>query len=166
MRKLMLAVAAILVLAGPGSANAGPLLELSVGSGFRFDPTPIERIPTNLMLTGGYSFAGVVKLELGAVANLGDVEHSDFEVDLRPMVVLAPPGFPLYLRGIFGVSGLVEGPRDINYGGALGTDFGLFGVGAFLEAGALSRRIEVPTPAGTAKDTVWMAEGRFGVYWD
>ena len=166
MRKLVLGVAALAMLAGPAPASAGPLLELSVGSGFRFQPKTIERIPTNLMLTGGYSFAGTLKLELGAVANLGDVENSDFEVDLRPMVVVAPPAFPVYLRAILGVTGLVDGPRDINYGGALGWDLGALGVGVFIEAGALSRRIEVPTATGTAKDTVWIAEGRIGGYWD
>jgi hypothetical protein len=164
MKKLWsgLAALALALLLGPASARAGGLFEASVGSGVRWDPSPTERIPTNVMLTGGYSFAGMLKLELGVVGNLGDVKHSKFDLDLRPMVVVAPPVLPIYLRGILGVSGLVEGPQALNYGGALGLRVGLLGVGAFLEAGALSRRIKV----GTEKKDAWMAEGRLGVYFD
>jgi hypothetical protein len=114
------------------------------------------------MLTGGYSFAGVLKLELGVVGNLGDVKDSKFDLDLRPMVVIAPPIIPFYLRGILGVAGLVSGPESLNYGGALGARLGALGVGAFLEAGALSRRIKI---GGEHKDA-WVAEGRLGIYFD
>ncbi len=153
---------ALVMLAGPAVARAGTIIEGSVGSGFRWDPSPVERIPTNVMLAAGYSFASVLKLELGVVGNLADVKHSKFDLDLRPMIVLKPPVLPFYVRGILGVSGLVEGPAALNYGGALGVRLGLLGVGAFLEAGALSRRVKFN---GENKDS-WVAEGRLGVYWD
>ncbi len=161
MAKLFSALVATALLAAPLSARAGGLIEGSVGSGFRWDPTPVERIPTNLMLTAGYSFP-IVKLELGVVGNLSDVKGSKFDLDLRPMLVVKPPLLPFYGRAIVGMSGLVEGPARFNYGGALGVRIGALGVGAFLEAGALSRRVKV---ADKERDT-WMAEGRLGVYWD
>lgn len=161
MTKLTPALAALALLLSPLTARAGWMFEGSAGSGFRFEPTPVERIPTNLMLAGGYSFP-VIKLELGLVGNLADVEHSKFDLDLRPMIVVKPPLFPVYARGILGVSGLVEGPSALTYGAALGVRLGALGLGVFAEAGVLSRRLEIEN---REKDT-WMAEGRLGVYWD
>ena len=127
MAKLSHALIALLLFLGPAFARAGGVYEASAGSGVRWVPSPVERIPTNLMLTGGYSFAGVLKLELGVVGNLGDVKNSKFDLDLRPMVVIAPPIIPFYLRGILGVAGLVSGPESLNYGGALGARLGRSG---------------------------------------
>lgn len=166
MKRLVLSAAALAILAGPLSARAGVVLELSAGSGFRWDPSPTERTPTNLMIAPGYSLGGMLKLELGVLANLADVKGSKFDVDLRPMVVIAPPLFPLYLRGIFAVTNLANGPQKIQYGGALGVSFGLFGVGGFVEAGIVPRVVEVSTPAGKTDQTHRLAEGRVGVYWD
>lgn len=162
----MLVAAALALLLGPAAARAGVLVEVSAGSGFRYDPKPIERMPTNVMIAPGYSIAGMLKLELGLAANLSDVKGSKFELDLRPMVVLSPPLFPLYGRAIFAVSNLMEGPQKVQYGGALGTSFGLLGFGVFFEAGLLHRTLAV-TDAGVTKDVDrWVAEGRLGVYWD
>ncbi len=144
----------------PLSARADLLFEGSVGSGFTLSPHVGDRIPTNLMLTGGYSLA-IVKLELGVVGNLGDVAGSKFDVDLRPMVVVKPPLFPVYVRGILGVSGLVEGPSGVTYGAAVGARLGALGLGAFVEAGALARRMKVNDKDRDA----WLAEGRIGFYW-
>lgn len=167
MKRLFLTAAALAVLAVPATSRAGFVLELSAGSGFRWDPTPTERIPTNVMLAPGVSFAGMLKLELGLVANLADVKGSDFDIDLRPMIVIAPPILPIYARGIFAVTNLTNGPQKIQYGGALGVAFGLFGVGAFVEAGIVPRVVEVPTATGGKRDvTHKIAEGRVGVYWD
>ena len=160
MAKLFPALVASALLLAPLSARAGLVFEGSAGSGFTLSPHAGDRIPTNLMLAGGYSFP-VVRLELGVVGNLADVSHSKFDLDLRPMLMVKPPLFPLYARVIAGVSGLVEGPSAFTYGGALGVRLGL-GVGAFVEAGALAKRMKV-----NAKDKdVWFAEGRLGIYWD
>jgi hypothetical protein len=163
MAKLSSAVVALALFLCPIAAHAGGLLEGSVGSGFRWQPSPVERIPTNVELTLGYSFP-VVKLELGGVANFNDVKNSKFNVDLRPMLVVKPPAFPFYFRGILSYSNLVEGPKTFGYGGAIGSRFGppVGGVGVFLEAGAIMKRVEV---LAVEKDT-WVAEGRLGFYWD
>jgi hypothetical protein len=168
MRKIAWSVlAAALALAAPTAARAGVVLELSAGSGATVDPSPASRIPTNVMLAGGFSFASLLKLELGTVANFGDVKSSKFNMDLRPMAVVSPPLFPLYLRGILTVTNLVRDSVKIGYGGGLGASFGVAGVGAFLEADALSRIVEVPTVTGGTRDkTTWTAEGRLGVRWD
>ena len=94
MAKLSTLFIALLLFLGPAFARAGGIYEASAGSGVRWVPSPVERIPTNLMLTGGYSFAGVLKLELGVVGNLGDVKSSKFDLDLRPMVVIRRPSSP------------------------------------------------------------------------
>ncbi len=161
MAKPLPAVVAAALLLAPLSAHAGLVFEGSAGSGFTLSPNAGDRIPTNLMLAGGYSFP-VVRLELGVVGNLADVSNSKFDLDLRPMLMVKPPLFPLYGRVIAGVSGLVEGPSSFTYGGAVGVRLGAVGVGAFLEAGALTKRMKV-----NAKDKdVWFAEGRLGIYWD
>jgi hypothetical protein len=163
MRKYILGALAVALLAGPAVANAGMLVEVSAGSGAAYDPKPVARIPTNIMVAPGYSFASMLKLELGVLGNLGDVKDSKFDLDLRPMVVVKPPLFPIYLRGIVGVTSLVDGPRKFTYGGALGMDFGALGVGMFLEAGFVPRRVEIP---GGADQTIKVVEGRLGAYWD
>jgi hypothetical protein len=119
------------------------------------------------MLASGFSFAGMLKLELGLLGNLGDVQNSKFDLALRPMIVISPPLIPLYIRGIFAVNGLVEGPTRIAYGGALGLSFGLFGIGVFLEAGYLPQDIDIPDETGKdVKTRVKLVEGRLGAYWD
>ncbi len=161
MAKLISAVVALALSLVPFSARAGVIWEGSVGSGFRWDPSPVERVPTNLMLAVGYSMP-VFKLELGAMGNLGDVKHSKFDLELRPMLVVKPPVLPFYGRAILGVSGLVQKPVGLVYGGAVGVRLGAMGVGAFLEAGAVAKRLRIEDHD---KD-VWYAEGRLGVYWD
>ncbi len=161
MAKLSSALVAAALLLAPLSARAGFLLEGSVGSGLTLSPHSGDRIPTNLMLTGGSSFP-VIKLELGALASLADVDNSKFDIDLRPMLVVKPPLLPVYGRAILGVSGLVEGPSSLTYGAALGVRLGVLGVGAFAEVGALAKRIKVDDKN---KDS-WFAEGRIGFYWD
>jgi hypothetical protein len=161
MAKLFSAALALTLCLAPLSARAGGLFEASLGSGIRWDPEPTERIPTNVMLAAGYSFP-VVKLELGALANLGDVENSEFDIDLRPMIVVKPPLFPLYARGILSYGNLVEGPKSFGYGAALGVRIGALGVGGFLEAGALTKKVKI----GDEEEDIWFAEGRLGVYWD
>ena len=165
MKRMILSAAALALLLGPAAARASLTVELSAGSGFRYDPSPTERTPTNVMVAPGYSFAGMLKLELGLVGNLGDVKGSKFDLDLRPMLVLSPPLFPIYARAIFAVTNLTNGPQKLQYGGALGTSFGALGFGGFLEAGLVPRVVELVDPTTGAKSdkTFWLAEGRVGV---
>jgi hypothetical protein len=161
MAKLYSAVVALALSLFPVAASAGTIFELSVGSGVRWQPTPTERVPTSAMLAVGYSMP-VFKFELGALVSGSDVKHYKSDVDLRPMVVVKPPGIPFYGRAIVGVSNLVNGPQAFCYGGAVGVRMGAVGVGAFLEAGAIAKRAKIND---VNKDT-WIAEGRLGVYWD
>ncbi len=136
MAKLLSAAVALALFVSPVTARAGGLIEGSLGSGLRWDPSPTERIPTTVMLTAGYSFP-MVKLELGALAALADVDNSKFDIDLRPMLVVKPPAFPIYFRGILSWGNLIEGPKNFGYGAAVGMRFGLK-LGVFVEAGALT----------------------------
>jgi hypothetical protein len=113
----------------------------------------------------------MLKLELGAVANLGDVSASysaggsKFDVDLRGMVVVSPPLFPLYIRGIAGATSLKSKPAKFTWGGALGIGFGLFGIGAFGEIGAMQKAYQVvdPVTAVESEKKGLQIEGRVGV---
>jgi hypothetical protein len=175
--KLPVLVAA-LALAAPAAARAGLLLEGSAGLGVQLSPS-VERAPVNVMLAPGYGIdilGTKLKLELGLLGNLGDVRSSKFDLELRPMVVLAPPILPLYLRGIVAVQNLVNGPTNWAYGGALGTSFSLFGLGVFIEAGVLPRNAKIDTttnmpvvgstPNPTKDEFRWFAEGRVGAFFE
>jgi hypothetical protein len=174
MRKVLVAVAA-LALVTPLAASAGPVLEGSVGMGAQLQPS-VDRAPVNLMLAPGWGFAGILKLELGLVAALGDVQNSKFDLEVRPMVVISPPLFPLYVRGILAVQNLVNGPTTFAYGGALGLSASLFGAGLFIEAGVLPRNVKVAvatnlpvvgtTTAATKDEFRWFMEGRVGAFYD
>jgi hypothetical protein len=170
MRRISLGLLALTLLASPLAARAGFLFEASIGSGVRTGVGSNERIPTNLMATVGFGITDMLKLEVGGVANFGDVNGPDaakpssYDVDVRGMVVIAPPAFPLYFRGIYGATSLKVGPVKPTYGGAVGIGFGLFGIGAFGELGALQRSYEVAVPGGgSSSEKGWQIEGRFGL---
>ena len=116
------------------------------------------RIPTNLMIAPGYGFGTFLRAELGLVTAFGDAKNSDFDLELRPMLVIAPPVIPVYGRAVFAVTNLLgDGDTIIAYGGAVGVVFDLMDtVGVFAEAGLLPRSVN---------DTMtWIVEGRAGVY--
>jgi hypothetical protein len=170
MKKLPLGLLALTLLASPIAARAGFLFEASVGSGVRAGIGSTERIPTNVMATLGYGFTDMLKLELGALANLGDAKASfsnsgsKLDFDLRPMIVISPPLMPVYLRAIAGITSLKVKPTKFSYGAALGVGFGLFGVGAFGEVGAMQHRYEITVPSvGTVGKDGWQIEGRLGI---
>jgi hypothetical protein len=164
MRPLHVALVAA-ALALPAAARPDTTLALSAGTGTQTSPR--ERMPTNVMLAPGYAL-GPIRAELGIVGALADVTspttgRTRAELELRPMLVLAPPASPLYARAILAVTNLVDGPRDLAYGGALGLSFGMLGASAFVEAGALPRSIAVAQAGGGTKDELrWVVEGRLG----
>ena len=150
MRRLTLVAAAALGLSLlPRPVLAGPLLEASVGMGAQQDPSTFQRTQTSLMLAPGWEFAGILKLELGFGANLADTASSRFELELRPMLVVSPPLFPLYLRGIAVVQNLVNGPTTAGYGGALG-----YATSTRRLAGRWRRRTMRPAPGCMSEVTV------------
>jgi hypothetical protein len=176
MRKFLLATLALTLLASPAAASAGGLhLELSLGSGVTAGVGTTERVPTTVGAAVGYGFTDMLKLQVGAFVGLGDVQDStvsstadDQNLDLRAMVKIEPPVFPLYFRGIMGITDLVKGEQNFTWGGAVGMGFGLFGIGGFVEAGAMQKTFNytVPgAPAGTPEVSQkgWQVEGRIGV---
>ena len=168
-RMRALALTSLLALAVPGAAQAGFLVEGSLGVGWQLSPD-VTRTPVNVMVAPGWAFVDdIVRLQLGLVGSLGDVQNSKFDLELRPMVTVSPPLFPLYLRAILAVQNLTEhsGPLTWAYGGALGLRFGVLGAGAFIEAGVLPRNVKVVTSSGTSQDEFrWFGEARAGAYWE
>lgn len=142
MRKLVLAgITAVLLAAPLQQAKAGFLLEGSLGSGVQTKPS-IQRIPTNVMVTPGYSLLGMLALQLGIVADLPDVEAGEFDLQLRPMLKIDPPVLPVYGRIILAATNLLgDGDPVMAYGGTLGVGFSLAGLGAFAELGVLPRSV-------------------------
>lgn len=155
MRRWFQAALVLGLLALAPAANAGWVLEASVGKGVKVSPDPVAATQTNLMIAPGYAILDIVRLELGVVADLPDVKESNFDLQLRPMIVVAPPILPLYGRAIFAVTNL-RGPGDtvIAYGAAAGLKFGLGPVGVFAEAGLL--------PQSVLSKVNWVIEGRLG----
>ena len=152
MSKLSTALAVLAFCAVPLTAQAGFVVEGSVGKGLTVDP--LDDTATNIMIAPGYGLGEILRLELGFAFNLPDV--GDFDLELRPMLVLDPPLFPVYGRLILGVTGLLS-DVVIAYGGALGVGGSLFGIGAFAEVGVLPRSV--------ADTMFWVIEGRLGVYY-
>jgi hypothetical protein len=150
------AVAALAAVPAPASADA--VVEASVGVPWRTNGDT-ERLPTNVMLAPGFAF-GPLRAQLGLAAGLGDVQESDFELEFRPMLTFQPPVVPLYGRLILAVTNLLDGPRDVAYGGALGLRFGLLGAEVFLEGGVLPRTVDVEGPSDPF---LWVVEGRAGL---
>jgi hypothetical protein len=175
MRKLVLGLLALTLLASPAAASAGGLhLELSVGSGVAagLSASGTQRVPTTIGAAVGYGFTDMLKLQLGAFYGLGDVTSAsapanfdEKNLDLRAMLKIEPPVFPLYFRGIMGITDLVKGTQNFTWGGAVGMGFGLFGIGGFVEAGAMQRTYTLPVPAGapSVSEKGWQVEGRVGV---
>ena len=142
----------------PSSAHAGWVIEGSVGKGGRVnDPRGWE--PTTVMAAPGYEFLGILRAQLGLVGALGDVKNSKFDLQLRPMVGIYPPILPLYARAIFVYENLLNKPRHVAVGGAVGIKIGLpfIGLGLFAEGACIPRFVDSKTEA--------VVEGRLGAFW-
>lgn len=172
MRALLLA--SLLALA-PATAHAGLLVEGSLGSGWQTSDqvttasgaTLQGATPMQLMVAPGWGFADVVRLQVGFLGHLGDSNASSFDFELRPMVSVQPPAFPMYLRAIFAVQNLsTDRDTKVSFGGALGFRMGVAGIGAFVEAGVLPRTVQVAVGSGTEDRSIWFIEGRAGAYFE
>lgn len=162
MRRFIFALVFASTLAAPAAARAGFILEASVGKGAQLSPD-LQAEQVNIMLAPGVTILSLLRLELGFVNNLPDTENGKYNLELRPMVVVAPPLLPLYGRLIFAFTNLLgrdELEREIAYGAALGIKLGLGPIGVFAEAGLLPRSREI-----NMKDEMsWVLEGRLGAY--
>jgi hypothetical protein len=176
MRKFLVAAILTAMTLLPAAARAGFLMEASLGKGYTAAPKDSrgwEQL--NLELAPGYSpslpVLSMFRLQLGIVMDFADKKASTTDMELRPMLSLVPPVFPLYGRVIVGVSHLLErgdSKRKFVYGGALGVKIGLPGIafvpalGVFAEVGLLPRTIDATATAASA--TAWTIEGRVGAY--
>src|SRR4051794_3982865 len=132
MRRWFQATLVLGLLVAAPAARAGWIVEGSVGKGVNVSPKPVKATQTNLMIAPGYTIIDLVRLELGFVGDLPDIKASKFDLQLRPMLVVAPPIFPLYGRAIFAIQNVFHnnGPKTvIAYGAAAGLKFGLGPVG-------------------------------------
>ena len=124
----------------PGSASATWFLEGSFGIPWQTSPV-VVRQQLNLMGTPGYGlFDDVLRLELGLVANLADLENSKFNVGLRPMVAVHPPVVPIYGKVIFDWND-IGNTSTTTLGGALGLSLGLGPASFLLEGDYLPRSV-------------------------
>ena len=130
-----------------------------MGKGVRVSPSPVTATQTNLMLAPGVGLLDdILRLEVGFVGDLPDISNSKFDLQIRPMVVVAPPILPIYGRAIFAVANVFHnnGTKTLfAYGAAAGIKFGLGPVGVFAEAGFLPRSV--------MSRINWVIEGRAGV---
>lgn len=156
MRKLLHTTIVVLaILCGSAVAEAGWVIEGSVGKGYKVD-SPRGWTPTNIMVAPGYHFLGILRAQLGLVGDLGDVENSKFDLQLRPMLGVYPPILPIYARAIFAVQNLLNDTNvAVGAAGGLKIELPVIGLGIFAEAGVLPRF----SPSAT------IVEGRAGAYW-
>lgn len=143
-----------LVAVAPAMANAGLVVEGSVGKGAKVSPSPVAAEQTNIMIAPGVSILSLLRLQLGLVSDLPDLKDSKTDLELRPMLTLYPPILPLYGRVIFAVTNLLHGTTTVAYGAAAGFKLGVGPVHVFAEAGLL--------PRSRASQINWVIEGRLG----
>jgi hypothetical protein len=137
------------------AAKAGLIVEGSIGKGAKVGPSPVAAEPLNVMIAPGITFLSILRAEVGFVWALPDVQPHKSEVEIRPMLVVAPPLFPLYGRLVFGFTHLVDGPRKVAVGAAGGLKFGAGPIDVFGELGVLPRSFDTTTN--------WVMELRAGI---
>jgi hypothetical protein len=177
MRTLQLATVLIAMLLAPAAVRAGLVLDASVGKGYQTS-SPKGWGQSNLMLAPGFApstpVLSMFQLQLGIVVDFSDKSGSKTDMELRPMLTVAPPVVPLYGRLILVFNNLLgrTDQRELAYGAALGARVGIPsiaiipGFGVFAEVAALPRSHDYGTESngGTVSKTFWVVEGRVGAY--
>jgi hypothetical protein len=165
---LTLVLAATIMM--PAAARAGWLVEGSLGKGAQVSPS-VHQEQMTLMVAPGWSTPGIsiLRLQLGFLWNAPDVDNSENNFELRPMLTLKAPVLPLYGRVIVAINNLAgrDGmEREYAFGAAGGLRFGLGPIGIFAEAGVLprSRQYIKTGTVETEKKFAWILEGRAGAY--
>ena len=153
MRKLLVALVLLSSFAAAPRAAQAIGIEASIGKGVAIDPVEAQQV--NVMVAPGVSLLWL-RLQVGLVAELPDVADSEFDLGVRPMISLHPPLLPLYGRVVFAFNNLLHDEiRTVAYGGALGLEISLAGIGIFAEAGFLPRSFR--------DNLIWVIEGRAGI---
>jgi hypothetical protein len=181
MRKFLVAAALTTMFLAPAAANAGLLVEASLGKGYQASPAPRGWEQLNLEVAPGYApslpVLSMFRVQLGLVTDFADTANSKTNLELRPMLSLVPPILPLYGRVIFVVNNLLKGKTEVAYGAAVGMRIGTPSIGLvpamgiFAEVGALPRKRDfVAVDAGGIPSSdsklAWVVEGRVGAYLD
>jgi hypothetical protein len=149
------------VVAAPLSARGAWTLAGSFGQGVEVSPRSGVAQTTSLLVAPGYGLGEALRAELGLVTAVDSLNHGQLDLELRPMLVIAPSQFPAYGRLIVAGVNLARGPRSVAVGAALGIDSGLWsGLHLFLEGGALPRQGKGP---GGKKQMEWIGEARAGL---
>jgi hypothetical protein len=161
MLKWLQAAVLLSVLALASAAHAGVIVEGSVGKGVKLGPSPVEAEQTNVMIAPGVTFLSLLRLELGFAWDVPDVRQpgeptKKGNLELRPMVVVAPPILPLYGRAVFAFTNLAEGKSSFAWGAAGGVKIGVGPLGVFAEVGLI--------PRSRFSHINWVGEGRLGAY--
>lgn len=162
MRHLSLAGLLAIALLVPGAANAGFIVEASLGKGMQVAPSIDDSLQqTNLLLAVGYGLGTMLRLEAGMVMDLpqsNDGGDRDLNLRVRPMLVIDPPILPVYGRLIAGFANVIgDGPLAYEFGGAIGAGISLFGIGLFAELGLIPQAVD--------SNFAWLGEGRVGGYY-
>ena len=167
MKKLTLALFVAFFIIVPSKADAGFILEGSGGLAFQLNQRDMStQAWRNIMITPGFTFLGeMLRAELGFVLNqtvtsiedaqnTENVNDSDINFQLRPMLVFDPPLIPIYGRLIFGLTDIGGSPEP-TVGAAVGFGMSLMDIGVFGELAALP----------TAMDSgIYLMEARAGGY--
>lgn len=128
-----LLIALIGCIAGSVYAS-GFVVSGSVGRGIQVSPS-VASEPWNVMITPGYGFLeDLLRIELGIAATFPDIAARNYDLQLRPMLMINPPVIPLYFKVITAVGNLTTSP-DFHFGGALGLGFSLLNFSVFVEGG-------------------------------
>ena len=140
-------------------AHAGFILEGSVGIGGQVSPHA-DALPFTIMITPGYGIIkNLLRFEVGIGGAFNDIKNAKFDLEFRPMLVLAPPIVPLYLKAVFAVGNVIHRPVVLAYGGALGVELVFLShLSLFAELGVLPRKVENDRMG-------WVLEGRAGLGW-
>ncbi|HYG66969.1 MAG TPA: hypothetical protein VD838_04895 [Anaeromyxobacteraceae bacterium] len=156
-----LILVALLSAAVPASALALlPNVEVSVGTSGSYAADELERDPTSIMVAPGVGLLPMLSFHVGLLTRPNADRGDDVDIDVRPMLTIKPPLFPLYARGIVAIPTVIDGTKRIDAGGALGLKFGLFGVSIFSEVAYLANVKEYGT---TAVHPDWIVDGRIGL---
>ncbi len=117
-------------------AHALWTLSVSAGTGWQAHPSA-SRISTNLSVAPGISLLpkDLLRFELGFIADMPDLRNRHADLQIRPMLLINPPLFPMYARLVAGVSNIAHGPAAVRFGAAAGVRLSLAHVGLFAEAG-------------------------------
>jgi hypothetical protein len=131
-------VAAVAFLA-PAAAQAELTFAGSLGTGWRGGDAS-GRIQSNVMLAPGIELIGeLVRFEVGFQGDFPDVQGSDVDVQIRPMLVLQPVPI-IYGRVTTGVTQVVSGEADFAFGLSVGLKAPIAPeVSLFTEAGFVPR---------------------------